>query len=225
VLVTLGVCLAAAALSQEPALAQPEVTPSQVAAMLAALHPDYTLFIGDVRYGSTRLRPATLYAGLVRRGGRDPRDPDDGPDIGRGVRNDLVIYADTFEAWRTTAWRLLLLDHEYFHARHMARRTDAPAVGFGQPRADADYREALAWGYVLGRAREGVYGALSAAERAEAAERYREHFTAFRGYVRRLQPSAWAHYGRFLPEPGSALTRAGAAPGAGTAPLAVLATK
>lgn len=189
----------------EPALADPEVTPAEVASLLASLHPDYTSYIGDVHYGTSRLRPATLYAGLVRSGGLDPRDPDDRPRTGRGVTNDLVIYADTFESWRTPAWRLLLADHEYFHARHFARGFGLPTVGFGQARADSNYQEALAWGYVLQRATQGIYGTLSASERAEASARYLEHYRAFHDFVMKRQASAWAHYGRFLPEPSSTI--------------------
>lgn len=180
----------------------PDLTPNQVAALLASMHPDYTRYIREVRFGDSRMRPSTLYAGLVRRGGEDPRDPADGPTIGRGASNDLIVYADTFEPWRTDAWRRLVTDHEYFHARHFAKGFNLPTVGFGLRQTDTDYYEAMAWGYVLERAGEGAYGKLAAGERAEAAARYQEHYDGFRRFVMRVQPSAWAHYGRFLPEPG-----------------------
>src|SRR5215471_19444246 len=142
-------CLGLSWAGIEAPAAAPEVTPGQIESMLAGLHPDYALYIHEIRYGPTRLHPAALYAGLVRRGGLDPADPGDGPRAGRGVTNDLVIYADMFEPGRTPAWRLMLLDHEYFHARHFAKGFGIPNVGFGQTRADADYQEGLAWGYVL----------------------------------------------------------------------------
>ena len=219
-------CLAAAVcLCRGAGAAGPEVTPAQVEAMLASLHPDYALYISGVRYGATRLHPAALYAGLVRAGGRDPRMPEDGPRTGHGVRNELVIYADMFEPWRTPGWRLLITDHEYFHARHLARGFDIPVAGFDQMKTDTDYREALAWAWVARREADNVYGPLSAAERAEVAARYREHYDGFLAFVNRRQPSAWAHYGRFLPDPDSLVRRAAAAPIAETPPPADGATR
>jgi len=196
ILIATLVCPAGTVVAEGPAL-----TPDQVAGLLASLHPDYRDYIGGVRYGASRLRPASLYAGLVKHGGRDPADPDDGPLAGRGVRNDLIIYADTFEPWRSHAWRLLLADHEYFHALHLAHAAGTPVVGFGQRRADADYYEALAWGYTLRRATEGIYGELTSREKAEVTRRYEERYTGFRRFVMERQPTAWAHYGRFLPAP------------------------
>ncbi|MGH9870674.1 MAG: hypothetical protein ACREAA_21265 [Candidatus Polarisedimenticolia bacterium] len=196
------------------AQAAPEVTPDQVAALLASMHPEYRTYISSVRYGASRLRPASLYAGLVRQGGRDPREPGDGPLSGRGIANDLIVYADTFEPWRSPAWRMLVTDHEYFHARHLAHGAAVPVVGFGEAQANADYYEALAWGHVLGRAAAGDYGQLSDRERAEVAQHYREHRDGFRRFVMDRQASAWDHYGRFLPEDPerAARARAGAPP-------------
>jgi hypothetical protein len=219
---------ACALLLWSPARAEgPEVTAEQVTALLASLHADYGLYIGSVRIGGSRLRPASIYAGLVRRGGRDPQDPRDGPQMGLGATNDLIIYTDTFESWRTTAWRRLLADHEYFHARHMAHGFPIPVVGFGDAQADADYYEALAWGYVLERAAGGAYGDLSPKERAEAAAQYENHFGRFQRFVLRRQPSAWAHYGRFLPPPdtiASLTTPVASAPTAEPAPAAASGT-
>ncbi len=196
--------------------AAPILTPERVASILAEMHPDYTRYIGEVRYGRSRTRPEALYAGLVRQGGLDPRDPDDGPSTGRGAVNDLIIYVDTFETWRTQAWCLLLADHEFFHAKHLARGFRIPVVGFGDPRIDSDYYEALAWGYVLERARDGVYGEISSRERAEVRTRYEEHLERFRAFVMRRQPSAWAHYGRFFSEPVEMISSSRTDPGAGT---------
>lgn len=185
-----------------------DLSPDHVAVLLAAMHPDYTTYIHEIRYGGSRLRPVSIYAGLVRPGGADPRDADDGPRAGRGAVNDLIVYADTFEPWRTQAWRLLIADHEYFHARHLAKGYNLPLVGFGNPRVDADYLEAMAWQYVVRRAADGLYGPLSRVESAEALSRYRDHHEDFRRYVYKTQPSAWAHYGRFLPEPLTRITSA-----------------
>lgn len=215
-----GLCLALALAGTGPEASVRELTPDQVAEILTALHPDYRLYIGSVRFGATRLRPATLYAGLVRSGGSDPRDPDDRPIARAGAVNDLIIYADTFEPWRSDAWRSLLADHEYFHARHLARGFNIPVVAFGDGRADAHYYEALAWGYVLRRAETGVYGELLDRERAEAMARYVEHRGGIQRFVRRRQPSAWAHYGRFLPEPDLLTRPAASAPTTGPGPEA-----
>lgn len=194
--------------------AAPEATPEQVAMLLAAMHPGYERYIARVRYGPTRLRPAAMYAGLVRRGGLDPRNPDDGPVASRGASFDLIVYADTFEPWRTPAWRRLVADHEFFHARHLAHSAGVPVVGFGVARADSDWLEALAWGHVLGEAASGVYGDLSAIERAEAGARYAEHRDRFMRFVMEKQPSAWDHYGRFLPSPEIMATNGPARPAA-----------
>ncbi len=215
-----AVVLAGALVCGVPLLAAPEVTPDQVAALLASIDPGYGRYIGAIRYGSTRTRPESIYAGLVRRGGVDPRLASDGPRPERGARHDLIIYADTFEPWRSRAWRLLLADHEYFHARHFARATGLPVVGFGAVRADTDYFEAVAWAYVATRAAEGVYGELAPRERAEAMERYREHREGFRRFIASRQPSAWAHYGRFLPEWDDRVSSGPAAPPAATSPAA-----
>ena len=188
-----------------------DLSPDQVAGLLASMHPDYTHYIHEIRYGESRLRPLSIYAGLVRPGGTDPRNADDGPRAGRGAVNDLIVYADTFEPWRTPAWRLMIADHEYFHARHLAKGFDLPLVGFGNPRVDSNYLEAMAWEYVVRRADEGIYGELSRTERAEARLRYEDHYAAFRQYVFATQPSAWAHYGRFLPDPATRVTTAGSA--------------
>ena len=204
--------------------AAPDVTPDQVAALLASMHPEYRRYISSVRYGTSRLRPASLYAGLVRQGGRDPREPGDGPLSGRGIANDLIVYADTFESWRSLAWRMLVTDHEYFHARHLAHGAGVPVVGFGEAQANTDYYEALAWGHVLERAAAGDYGELTDRERAEAARMYDDHRGGFLRFVMQRQASAWDHYGRFLPEDpaGRATARAGTPAPPTSAPPAAL---
>lgn len=194
-------------------------TPAHVAALLSDLHPDYARFIGTIRYGRTRLRPATLYAGLVKSGGADPRDPGDAPVRRGGAPNDLIIYADTFEPWRSAAWRRLIADHEYFHARHLAGGFAIPLAGFQDAAADGDYLEALAWGYVLERARGHVYGDLAPGEWSELRSRYSRHQERFRRFILARQPPAWAHYGRFLPDEDAAI-RPLSAPTAGPSPAA-----
>lgn len=196
------------------------LTPDLVATLLLDLHPDYNRYIGKIRYGRTRLRPASLYAGLVRSGGVDPRDPDDAPVRRRGATNDLIIYSDTWDASRSVAWLRLLADHEYFHARHLAGGAQVPLAGFENARADSDYLEATAWGHVLERAAAGAYGELAPREWTELRGHYRRHQERFRQFVMDRQPPAWAHYGRFLPDHPDSLSGASPAQKAGTAPSA-----
>lgn len=164
--------------------------------VLAILHADHARWIGRIR---TATGGGGLYAGLVRPGGRDPRDPDDAPVPGPGRVHDLVLFPEAFGPNRTAAWVALIVDHEYFHARHLSGGFAVPLVSF-DGRADRHYLEALAWGWVLGRSRDGAYGPMPSSERREVEVMYREHREAFRRFVLERQPSAWAHYGRFLRE-------------------------
>jgi len=186
------------------------LTPGEAGEIIASLHPDHRRWIGTIRSGPAGA-DGGIYAGLVRPGGRDPRDPEDAPSRGRGVRNDLVIFPLAIDATRTPAWRILILDHEYFHARHLAGGFDVPLVSFGRNGIDRHYLEALAWGWVRGRAASGIYGSLPQREIAEVEERYRDHREAFMAFVMKAQPAAWAHYGRFLPDP-AGLTLASSVP-------------
>jgi hypothetical protein len=74
-------------------------------------------------------------------------------------------------------------------------------VSFGEEEADRNYVEALAWGWVVDRIAAGHHPGLLPKEIAEIATRYRRHFERFRKFVMERQPSAWAHYGRFLRDP------------------------
>lgn len=179
-----------------PPLAAAEVR--DLEAVLAEMHPDYRTYIGDVRPFPDGVDPRNVYMGLVRPGGRDPRRREDAPESRASGRYDLLVAPGT--AAGSTAWTRLLLDHEYFHARHLARADHLPAPAFADPSANRHYHEALAWGQNLERTREGAYGGLPLHRLAEAQERYGKHRAALRQYVLRRQPAAWAYYGRFLPE-------------------------
>jgi len=72
--------------------------------ILSGLHPDYPNFVGGIRQGETRFHPPTLYMGLVRPGGKDPTRLDDAPLLGRGVKNDIIVYADSREVGRSPGW-------------------------------------------------------------------------------------------------------------------------
>ncbi|PYQ12534.1 MAG: hypothetical protein DMH00_05760 [Acidobacteria bacterium] len=171
--------------------------------ILSGLHPDYPNFVGGIRQGETRFHPPTLYMGLVRPGGKDPTRLDDAPLLGRGVKNDIIVYADSREVGRSPGWGMLLIDHEYFHARHLARGDRTPVPSFGDAEADRHYYEAVAWGYNLAQADEGDYPTLTHADYLEAFRNYTMHFEAFRDFILRHDHGAWAHYKRFLPEPAS----------------------
>ena len=168
--------------------------------ILSALHPDYADFVSGIRTGETRFHPSTLYMGLVRSGGKDPTRLEDAPVIGRGVRNDIIVYADSREAGRSLGWAVLLIDHEYFHARHLGRGDKTPVPSFEDPDVDRHYYEAVAWGYNLAQADEDQYPTLTHADYLEAFRNYSMHFEAFRDYVLRHDRTAWAHYRRFLPD-------------------------
>jgi hypothetical protein len=169
--------------------------------ILARLHPDCFLYVGAVRAGETRFHPPTLYMGLVRAGGKDPTRIDDAPVLGRGVKNDIIVYADSKEAGRSAGWGMLLIDHEYFHARHLARGDRTPVPFFGDPDMDRHFYEAAAWGFNLAQAEEGQYPTLTHADYLEAFRNYSMHFDAFRDFILRHDYHAWAHYRRFLPDP------------------------
>jgi hypothetical protein len=184
-------------------MAAPVETGDDFQRILAALHPDYSRYIGAIRPGLTRFHPATLYMGLVRSGGKDPTSLDDSPLLGRGVKNDVVVYVDSREAGRSDGWAMLLIDHEYFHARHLSRGDNTPVPSFGDPEIDRHFYEAVAWGYNLAQADEGEYPTLTHADYLEAFRNYSMHFESFRDFVLRHDHHAWAHYRRFLPDPAS----------------------
>ena len=169
--------------------------------LLAELRPDYHLYVGSIRPGPLRTHPSHLYMGLVRPGGSDPTNLRDAPLMGHRVQNDIIVYEDSQERGRSNGWALLLIDHEYFHARHLARGDQTPFPSFGDPAIDRHFFEAAAWGYNLSQAEAGTYTTLTHADYREAFRTYSFHFEAFRDYVLRHDRPAWAHYRRFLPDP------------------------
>jgi len=178
-------------------------SPNDPIALLRGLHDDFQIYVHDVRSLSSAdvsISPQALYSGLVRIGGADPRLRGDAPASGRGARNDIVIFASTLDSSRAPAWRKAILDHEYFHARHLARGWTTPLVDFGDAGTNHDYYEAVAWGYVLLRARGGAYGEIRAEDLREITALYTKHFQAFRAFILDRQPTAWVHYGRFMPD-------------------------
>src|SRR5213593_4729708 len=92
--------------------------PPTLVRALATLRPDYTRYISSVR----PLAPGIggrIYMALVRPGATDPAGHGSTPFAGPGARNDIVYDQVSVVSGHSLAWRCLLLDHEYFHARHM----------------------------------------------------------------------------------------------------------
>jgi hypothetical protein len=172
---------------------------SRLSALLAAMHPDHGRYIQSVRSAPAGVAPADLYLGLVRMGGRDPRDPADAPRPGARRRYDVLVFPPSSVTPWSEGWSRLLVDHEYFHARHLARGDRLPHPTFARTSANRHFQEALAWGYNLHRLSQNVYGALPEQRRREVRQHYRRHREALARYVRQKQPSAWSYYGRFLP--------------------------
>ena len=175
-------------------------SPTQLAGMLGELRPDYLQFVREIRRLPGSTAPAGHYMALVRPEGNDPLDPDDTPEAGPEVRNDIIFYFDSFEMDRTPAWRLLLLDHEYLHAKHLGGGHKLPLVSFGSQENDRHFYEAAAWGFNVSEAIRDAYGALSDREWAEVRSNHLRHRIAFRKLIERRQPSAWAYYSQFFPE-------------------------
>ncbi len=175
-------------------------SPTQLAGMLGELRPDYRQFVREIRRLPGSTTPAGHYMALVRPEGNDPLDPDDTPEAGPEVRNDIIFYFDSFELDRTPAWRLLLLDHEYLHAKHLGGGHQLPLVSFGSQENDRHFYEAAAWGFNVTEAIKGIYGPLSDREWAEVRSNHIRHRNAFRKMIERRQPSAWAYYSQLFPE-------------------------
>ena len=184
--------------------------------ILRELHPDFADYVHEMRLVTTQAARASteaLYSGVVRIGGVEPRLKEDAPDSGKGVRNDIILFPAALDPTRSPGWRQLLLDHEYFHARHLAHGWKVPVVDFGSSEVNSNYYEATAWSYVVRRARLGTYDQLSRGDLREAQATYTRHYQAIRKTIMDLQPSAWAHYRRFLVDPkGKAPTGARLAP-------------
>ena len=178
----------------------PEHQAARFGSILAELHPDHQRYIRQVRPARAGLVPGNIYMGLVRPGGEDPRLVRDAPQPGHDRRYDLIVFPDRAALPTSESWARLLVDHEYFHARRLARADDAPHPSFGTTRANRHMHEALAWGYNLQRAGEGAYGDLGAERRREARQNYRHHREALRAFILERQPQAWEYYVRLLPE-------------------------
>jgi len=178
--------------------------------LLAALHPDYREFISAVRpLPEGDGARASVYMVLVRTGATDATAHASAPFAGHGARNDVLYDPAVFRSDRSIAWLQLLLDHEYFHARHLAGRTSIPLPARAGADRERHWFEAAAWGWSVEQARAGRYDGLRESEFREALDRYGDH-------LRALRPA-----GSFAPVsmPAAALLPAAPAPPAGSGPV------
>ncbi len=184
--------------------------------LLAVIRPDYPRYIGRLRplAGETvdRIEARRIYMALVRPGAADPVSPASAPFLGPGVHNDVLYDAASLGGGRGAAWSLLLLDHEYFHARHLAGATSLPLPGRVAPDVERHFYEAAAWGFNVAEARAGRYPGLRPDDFREALDRYGEHYAALRSLTRDSRPAAWAAYSDLLRRPSLPITTIGSSP-------------
>ena len=176
-------------------------TAGELQSALEGMRPDYAAYIGGLRAIEPDPRRG-IYMALVQPGAADPRSRGSAPLAGPGARNDIVFDAVAVTTGHTAAFRLLLLDHEYFHARHMAGATSVPLPEAVPAEIQRRFNEAAAWGFNIAEAREGRYPGLREDEFREALDRFRDHYTALRGLVERDFPRAWETMADLLRRPG-----------------------
>lgn len=180
--------------------------------LLGQIRPDYAAYIGRVRPLADQVPDRTgqhIYMALVRPGGGDPLSPFCAPFVGPGARNDILYATESIRGEHSNAWAMLLLDHEYFHARHLAGATSLPLPGRVAPEVERHFYEAAAWGFNVAEARSGRYPGLRPEEFREALDRYGEHYAALRDLTRASRPVVWAAYSDGLRHPSLAVTTSG----------------
>lgn len=161
--------------------AAPAAAPDPAECLLESLHPDYHEFIGAIRpLPEGEGARASIYMVLVRQGASDATARASAPLAGRGARNDILYDPAVLRSDRSTAWRQLLLDHEYFHARHLAGSTSVPLPTGAGAAWQRHYFEAAAWGWSVSQARAGRYPGLRESEFREALDRLGDHLRAMR---------------------------------------------
>ncbi len=194
-----------------PVPGEPRLDPPALVRTLATLRPDYTRYISSVR----PLAPGVgrrIYMALVRPGAIDPEGRGSAPYAGPGARNDIVYDEAAITSGHSVAWRCLLLDHEYFHARHMAGATLLPVERGGELAVQRHYNEAAAWGFNVAEARAGLYPGLREDEFREALDRLGEHYAELRALLKDADPERWSRISELLGRPAALLTTAGSSP-------------
>lgn len=222
--VAAGAPTAAAPVAGFPPAAGPQPeTAALLARDLGSIRPDFSAYIGSLRpFNDAPGR--RIYMALVQPGATDPTRLASAPLSGTGARNDIVFNARAVMEGHSDAFRLLLLDHEYFHARHLAGTTSVPAPRSLPADLQTRFSEAAAWGFNVAEARAGRYGHLRPGEFREALDRYRDHYAALKALAAGRPGIAWAGVSETLrrpdlleacPDPASGCVRDDAAPGAG----------
>src|SRR3989449_2006979 len=179
---------------------EPRVDTPALVRALAGMRPDYARYIFSVR----PLAPGVgrrLYMALVRPGATDPSGHGSAPFAGRGARNDIVYDEAAVASGHSAAWARLLLDHEYFHARHMAGVTRLPVARGDSLEVERHYNEAAAWGFNVAEARAGQYTGLREDEFREALDRLGEHYAALRTLLKDADPKRWSRLSELLSRP------------------------
>jgi len=212
VLVAAGIaaCVAANALPADPA-GELALDPSVLNRALAAIHPDYRLYISAVRPLAAGIS-RRLYMALVRPGADDPAGHDSAPRTGPGARNDIVYDGEAIRVGHSLAFRYLLLDHEYFHARHLAGGTLLPLARGAGADVERHYNEAAAWGFNVAEARAGRYPGLRPDEFREALDRQGEHYAALKALMKEKDPGGWNRIAGLLRQPALLVKTAGSRP-------------
>jgi hypothetical protein len=163
--------------------------------LLSEMHPDYQAFVHAVHPMADPAGAASVYMVLVRVDATDPLLPESAPFAGHGARNDILYDPGVLDGTRGEAWTMLLLDHEYFHARHLAGATALPLPLHTGASIERHFFEAAAWGYTVSEARAGRYPGLGEGEFREALDRYGEHYRALRTLTREASPALWSTLG------------------------------
>ncbi len=181
--------------------------------ILVTLRPDYRRYIGEVRPVAYDDAPPSggrgIYMALVRPGAGDPSRPESAPFAGPGVRNDVLYDTAAFREGRSAGWVLLLLDHEYFHARHLAGATSLPLPQGVSAEIERHFYEGAAWGFSVSEARAGRYPGLREDEFREALDRYGDHYAALRTATRPSEQGVRRLYSDLLLLPPRLLTTDG----------------
>ncbi|HET6278023.1 MAG TPA: hypothetical protein VFG08_04490 [Candidatus Polarisedimenticolia bacterium] len=181
--------------------------------LLGMARPDFRSYIDSIRllpdnHAVTAAR-RPIYMALVRPGADDPTRTDNAPFAGPGVRNDIVYRRASLDDSRSLGWTMLLLDHEYFHARHLAGATSLPLPGDEPAASERHFFEAAAWGFNVAEARQGRYHGLREDEFREALDRYGEHYRGLRAVTRHADPALWQSFSDLLSAPAELVRTAG----------------
>lgn len=211
---SLSVLLAAVPVAAAPVAAAPVPAADPAELLLRSLHPDFGTYVGAVRPLAVAAdgSSAPVYMALVRPGADDPTAAASAPFAGPGARNDILYDPGVIAAGRSAGWTLLLLDHEYFHARHLAGATSLPLPRDTGAVIEHHFCEAAAWGYTVEQAREGRYPGLRPEEFREALDRYGDHFRALRAMTQGSE--AWPSLEAPLLQPAALVRTTGLSPAA-----------